>query len=56
MSLDPMGHIKLSVSDFGASRKFYGELFDFIGYKIVKDKPDGAGWVSPAGAEQYYGL
>lgn len=49
MSFDPMGHIKLSVRDFAVSRKFYGELFDFIGYKIVTDENDGAGWKSPDG-------
>ncbi|MEK7125480.1 MAG: VOC family protein [Patescibacteria group bacterium] len=49
MSFDPLGHIKISVSDFAKSRRFYGQFFNFIGYKIVKDKPDGAGWTSPAG-------
>ena len=49
MSFDPLGHIKISVRDFGESRKFYGQLFDFIGWKMVTDEYDGAGWASPNG-------
>ena len=48
-SLDPLGHIRLSVSDFEKSRKFYGRLFDFLGYQTITDESDSTGWVSGSG-------
>lgn len=43
---DPLGHIKLSVSDFNRSFEFYKNLFHKLFYKQVSNKKDRAGWVS----------
>ena len=49
MSLDPLGHITLLVSNFKKSKKFYSGLLDFVGYKIATDELDSAGWASKEG-------
>lgn len=45
MVFDPLGHIRIAVSDFQRSRKFYAVLFEKLGFKKVSEK----GWVSPEG-------
>ena len=44
---DSSGHIKLSVSNFNQSSKFYRQLFDKLGYIQVSEKKDHAGWINP---------
>lgn len=46
-SKDPLGHIKIAVSNFPKSSEFYGWLFDQLGYEQVSDKEHRAGWVNP---------
>lgn len=46
---DPLGHIKLAVSDFEKSGSFYTTLFSQLGFAQVSDKPTSAGWVTPEG-------
>ena len=47
---DPQGnrgavhHIDLSVSDVAAAKRVYGPVLDFLGYTMVKDRPDGCEW------------
>jgi len=49
-SFDPLGHIKLSVSDYpGKSKAFYQKLFSDLGYTQVDDGDDGGGWKTPEG-------
>ncbi len=45
-TLDPCGHVKLAVSNFSRSFTFYKEIFDTLGYTLVKEGKDSAGWVS----------
>ncbi|MDP3724989.1 MAG: hypothetical protein Q8R20_00780 [Nanoarchaeota archaeon] len=49
MSLDPLGHIKISCSDIEKSKKFYKEYFTKLKYSLVKETETSAGWVSPKG-------
>jgi len=37
-------HIDLSVSDVAAARRVYAPMLDFLGYTMVKDRPDGCEW------------
>ena len=37
-------HIDLSVSDVAAARRVYGPVLEFLGYAMVKDRPDGCEW------------
>jgi catechol 2,3-dioxygenase-like lactoylglutathione lyase family enzyme len=37
-------HIDLSVSDVAAARRVYAPMLDFLGYTLVKDRPDGCEW------------
>lgn len=46
---DPLGHIKLAVSDFAKSDDFYKLLFLKLGYIQMSDKPTSAGWVTLEG-------
>lgn len=46
---DPLGHTKISVSDYKKSYVFYNNIFEQLGYKQVSNKDDSAGWVSPEG-------
>lgn len=49
-SFDPLGHIKISVSDYaGKSKAFYQKLFRDLGYSQVDDGDDGGGWKTPEG-------
>ena len=44
-SVDPSGHLTLAVSDFRKSKRFYTELFEWLGFKQIS----GAAWVTQAG-------
>ena len=48
-SVDPAGHIKISVSDIKKSKVFYDTLFETLGYEKVDDHPDAAGWATREG-------
>ena len=48
-SKDPLGHIKLSVSDFTKSKKFYTKLFKKMEFKQISDKETSAAWVTLEG-------
>lgn len=48
-SKDPSGHLKLSVRNFSASKKFYAKLFDTLGLVQISDKEESAGWVTKEG-------
>jgi len=48
-SLDPCGHVKLSVSNIENSKQFYSDIFEVLGYIQVKNKKESAGWISPEG-------
>lgn len=37
-------HIDLSVSDVAAARRVYAPVLEFLGYTMVKDRPDGCEW------------
>jgi catechol 2,3-dioxygenase-like lactoylglutathione lyase family enzyme len=37
-------HIDLSVGDVAAARRVYGPVLEFLGYTMVKDRPDGCEW------------
>lgn len=37
-------HIDLNVSDVAASARVYGVLLGFLGYRKVKDEPEGCEW------------
>ena len=45
-------HIDLNVSDLQASRKVYGLLLEFLGYRIVKDDARGCEWDLGFGGER----
>lgn len=45
MALDPLGHMRIAVSDFDASQKFYDTLLTKLGYRKVSEK----GWVGGEG-------
>jgi len=46
---DPLGHIKLSVSDAKTSKEFYNKLLTKLGYNQVAQSKLGGGWKSPQG-------
>lgn len=37
-------HIDLNVSDLAASRRVYGPVLEFLGYRLVKDEASGCEW------------
>ena len=37
-------HIDLNVRDLAASKRVYGPILDFLGYRQVKDDPQGCEW------------
>lgn len=50
-------HIDLNVSDLAASRAVYGQVLAFLGYTLVKDKPEGCEWdLGPEGRGASLGL
>ena len=48
-SKDPLGHVKLAVSDFEKSKVFYARLFNKLGFAQISDKENSAGWVTLEG-------
>ncbi len=48
-SKDPLGHIKLSVSDFNKSKLFYAKLFKKLNFIQVSDKEKSAAWATLEG-------
>ncbi|PIQ80259.1 MAG: hypothetical protein COV79_01425 [Parcubacteria group bacterium CG11_big_fil_rev_8_21_14_0_20_41_14] len=46
MPYDPLGHIKISVSDIAKSKEFYSGLFQKIKYRQVVNEKDCSAWVS----------
>jgi len=46
MPYDPLGHIKISVSDIVKSKEFYSGLFQKIKYRQVVNEKDCSAWVS----------
>lgn len=49
LSRDPLGHIKLSVSNFQKSKTFYSSIFDNLGFAQVSNKDRSAAWVTIEG-------
>ncbi len=49
LPLDPLGHIKLSVSNFQRSYVFYALLFNKLGFKQISNKESSCGWVTKEG-------
>lgn len=49
VSLDPAGHVKLSVSDFNKGKEFYSVLFEFLGFRQVADDGGSAAWITHEG-------
>lgn len=49
LSNDPLGHIKIAVSDFKKSKEFYKIIFDKIGFKQISNKDKSAGWATIEG-------
>ncbi|MDR3608379.1 MAG: VOC family protein [Oligoflexia bacterium] len=39
-------HLSLSVGDFKASKKFYGKIFKFLGFKVLDEYENGIGWTN----------
>ncbi len=39
-------HLSISVSDFRASKRFYGRLLKFLGFRILDEYPDSIGWTN----------
>jgi catechol 2,3-dioxygenase-like lactoylglutathione lyase family enzyme len=37
-------HLSITVSDFKASKKFYGGLLKFLGFKVLDEFEDAIGW------------
>jgi catechol 2,3-dioxygenase-like lactoylglutathione lyase family enzyme len=39
-------HISVRVSDFARSKKFYAELFAFLGFEVLDEYDDAIGWTN----------
>jgi catechol 2,3-dioxygenase-like lactoylglutathione lyase family enzyme len=39
-------HISIRVSDFARSKRFYAQLFDFLGFKVLGVYDDAIGWTN----------
>lgn len=39
-------HLVIRVSDFEASKAFYGKLFAFLGFKVLDEYADAIGWTN----------
>lgn len=39
-------HLSISVRDFQASKKFYGSLLKFLGFKVLDEYDDAIGWTN----------
>jgi len=49
LSKDPLGHIKLSVSNFKKSKEFYTYLFKNLKFKQISCSEKSIGWVTKEG-------
>ncbi|MBM3232811.1 bleomycin resistance protein [Candidatus Pacearchaeota archaeon] len=49
LSRDPIGHIKIAVSNFEKSQEFYKLIFDKLGFAQVSSKEKSAAWVTKEG-------
>src|SRR5436190_22511521 len=39
-------HLSISVSDFKASKAFYGKVLKFLGFKVLDEYEDAIGWTN----------
>jgi catechol 2,3-dioxygenase-like lactoylglutathione lyase family enzyme len=39
-------HISIAVSNYKTSKKFYGQLFKFLGFKVLDEYEDAIGWTN----------
>ena len=39
-------HLSIRVSDFAASKAFYGRLFAFLGFEVLDEYEDAIGWTN----------
>jgi catechol 2,3-dioxygenase-like lactoylglutathione lyase family enzyme len=39
-------HLSITVSDFEASKKFYGSVLKFLGFKLLDEYEDAIGWTN----------
>lgn len=39
-------HLVIRVSDFQKSKRFYGKLFDFLGFEVLDEYPGAIGWTN----------
>ena len=39
-------HLSIRVSDFAASKAFYGRLFPFLGFEVLDEYPEAIGWTN----------
>lgn len=39
-------HLSIRVSDFEASKAFYGRLFTFLGFEVLEEYSDSIGWTN----------
>ena len=39
-------HLSIRVSDFAASKAFYGKLFPFLGFEVLNEFVDAMGWTN----------
>jgi catechol 2,3-dioxygenase-like lactoylglutathione lyase family enzyme len=46
IKVNGIDHLSISVSDYKKSKKFYGQLFKFLGFKILDEYSDGIGWTN----------
>ncbi len=46
LKISGIDHLVLTVSDFGKSKKFYGELLKFLGFEVLDDCEDAIGWTN----------
>ena len=44
--VEGIDHLSIRVSDFEASKHFYGRLLTFLGFKVEAEYPDSAGWTN----------
>lgn len=49
MSLDPLGHIKITVKNFQKSKIFYTQLFGQLGFTQIADKKESSAWSTKEG-------
>lgn len=47
--MNPIGHIKIAVSNFQTSLNFYKKLLEKLGWELKVEKEQSARWLSPEG-------